>query len=93
MALVQTCRGSHTHTLVTSPGDSDHVWIYVSGIGRVRSPGELEGCSPAGPEEDPNTSRFRIEVIRVPLAAPEEARVVSEPRVFSDPETGAVAGL
>jgi hypothetical protein len=93
VALVQTCRGSHTHTLVTNPKDEENVWIYVSGIGRVRSPSELEGCSRGAPEEDPSTSRFRIEVIRVPLAAPEQARVVSEPRIFADPETGNVAGL
>lgn len=93
VALVQTCRGSHTHTLVTNPKDTENVWIYVSGTGGVRSPSELEGCSRGGPEEDPNTSRFRIEVIRVPLAAPEQARVVSEPRIFADPETGEIAGL
>lgn len=93
VALVQTCRGSHTHTLVTHPRDTENVWIYVSGTGGVRSPSELEGCSRGGPDEDPNTSRFRIEVIRVPLAAPEQARVVAEPRIFADPETGEVAGL
>ena len=93
VALVQTCRGSHTHTVVTSPRDPENIWIYVSGTGGVRSPSELEGCSRGGPQDDPNTSRFRIEVIRVPLSAPEEARVVSEPRIFSDPETGAIAGL
>jgi hypothetical protein len=93
VALVQTCRGSHTHTVVTKPGDDENVWIYVSGTGGVRSPSELEGCSRGAPEEDPNTSRFRIEVIRVPLANPEEARIVSEPRIFADPETGEIAGL
>lgn len=93
ITTVQTCRGSHTHTLVTSPRDSRNVWIYVSGTGGVRSPSELPGCSGATPEEDPNTSLFRIEVIRVPLAAPEEARVVAEPRIFSDPQSGAIAGL
>ncbi len=93
VALVQTCRGSHTHTLVTKPQDRENVWIYVSGTGGVRSPSELSGCSRGAPEEDPNTSRFRIEVIRVPLTAPEESRVVAEPRIFADPETGAIAGL
>jgi hypothetical protein len=93
LTLVQTCRGSHTHTVVTKPGDEENVWIYVSGTGGVRSGEELPGCSPGGPEEDPNTSLFRIEVIRVPLASPEEARVVAEPRIFANPETGEVAGL
>jgi hypothetical protein len=79
---VQTCRGSHTHTVVTSPADTANVYIYVSGSAPVRSPNELPGCSAAPPEEDPNTALFRIEVIRVPLAAPEQARIVSSPRIF-----------
>jgi hypothetical protein len=81
---VQTCRGSHTHTVVTSPTDTANVYIYVSGSAPVRSPNELPGCSAAPPEEDPNTALFRIEVIRVPLAAPEQARIVSSPRIFQD---------
>jgi hypothetical protein len=93
VAAVQTCRGSHTHSLATRPGDSDHVYVYVSGTSPVRPDDELTGCSGRPPEEDPQTSLFRIEVIRVPLAAPHEARVVSEPRVFADRETGAIAGL
>ena len=79
---VQTCRGSHTHTVVTDPDDTAHVYIYVSGAAPVRSPSELPGCSAALPEEDPNTALFRIEVIQVPLAAPERARIVSSPRIF-----------
>ena len=93
VAAVQTCRGSHTHTLVPDPRDASHLYVYVSGTSGVRPADELEGCSARGPSEDPNTSFFRIEVIRVPLAAPQQARVVSEPRVFADRETGAVAGL
>jgi hypothetical protein len=93
VAAVQTCRGSHTHTLVPDLNDPSHLYVYVSGTGQVRPGAELEGCVPAGPSQDPNTSYFRIEVIRVPLAAPQEARVVSEPRIFADPETGNVAGL
>jgi hypothetical protein len=81
---VQTCRGSHTHTVVTSPNDTANVYIYVSGGAPVRSPNELAGCSAAPPEEDPNTALFRIEVIRVPLAHPEQARIVSSPRIFND---------
>ncbi|MDH3733474.1 MAG: hypothetical protein OEU54_08060, partial [Gemmatimonadota bacterium] len=89
---IQTCRGSHTHTLVTSPSDDSRVWIYVSGTGRVRSPSELAGCSGLDPEEDPNTSLFRIEVIEVPLAAPENAEIVNMPRIFAN-EEGDIAGL
>lgn len=95
VAAVQTCRGSHTHTLVADPDDDAHVYVYVSGAAGVRPAEELEGCVMPGPEgEDLEESAlFRIEVIRVPIAAPHEAEVVSEPRPFADPETGDVAGL
>jgi hypothetical protein len=81
---VQTCRGSHTHTVASDPRDSNNVYIYVSGSSRVRSPSELPGCSGLSPDEDPNSALFRIEVIRVPLAAPEQAAIVSSPRIFND---------
>jgi hypothetical protein len=83
LASVQTCRGSHTHTLVTQPGDNDNIYIYVSGTSRVRSADELPGCQDGG-IDDPNTARFRLEVIKVPLAAPERAAIVSSPRIFND---------
>jgi hypothetical protein len=92
VAAVQTCRGSHTHTLVTDPKDPNTVYIYVSGTSGVRSSSELAGCSGAAPDQDPNTSLFRIEVIRVPLAAPQDAKVISTPRIFAD-STGKIAGL
>jgi len=92
-AAIQTCRGSHTHTLVTDPGDPEHVYIYNSGTSSVRPAEELPGCSDADPSEDPNTSLFQIEVIRVPVDAPEEAEIVNEPRLFADPETGEIDGL
>jgi hypothetical protein len=93
VAAVQTCRGSHTHTLVTDPKDDANVYIYVSGSGTVRSPSELPGCSGGPPDQDPNTALFRIEVIKVPLAAPHTATVVNSPRIFANPQTGAIAGL
>ena len=93
VAAVQTCRGSHTHTLVVDPNDKDNVYIYVSGTSFVRQPEELAGCSGGAPDKDPNTALFRIEVIKVPLAAPQEAKIVSSPRVFVDPRTGALNGL
>ena len=93
VAAVQTCRGSHTHTLVMDPNDKDNVYIYVSGTSFVRQPEELAGCSNEQPEKDPNTALFRIDVIKVPVAAPQEAKVVSSPRVFIDPRTGAMNGL
>ena len=93
VVAVQTCRGSHTHTLVVNPNDKDNVYIYVSGTSFVRQPEELAGCSGEKPDKDPNTALFRIDVIKVPLAAPQEAKVVSSPRVFIDPHTGAMNGL
>jgi len=79
---VQTCRGSHTHTVVTQPGDTDNVYIYVSGSAPVRSPNELSGCAVGAEDSTPNTALFRIEVIQVPLAHPEQAHIVSSPRIF-----------
>jgi hypothetical protein len=93
VAAVQTCRGSHTHTLVLDPNDEKNAYIYVSGTSFVRQPEELAGCSGEKPDIDPNTALFRIEVIQVPLAAPQDAKVVSSPRVFIDPRTGAMNGL
>ena len=93
VAAVQTCRGSHTHTLVVDPKDAQNVYIYVSGTSFVRQSEELPGCSDEAPDRDPNTSLFRIEVIQVPVAAPEKARVVSSPRVFMDPRTGVINAL
>ena len=93
VAAVQTCRGSHTHTLVVDPNDKDNVYIYVSGTSFVRRPEELAGCSGEEPDKDPNTALFRIDVIKVPLAAPQDAKIVSNPRVFMDARTGAINGL
>ncbi|HEY0872412.1 MAG TPA: hypothetical protein VGD94_02985 [Vicinamibacterales bacterium] len=93
LAAVQTCRGSHTHTLLEDPDDKENIYVYGSGTGTPRSPEELAGCSDKKAEEDPNTSYYSIDVIQIPLAAPEKARVVNRPRIFSDPNTGAIAGL
>jgi len=89
IANVQTCRGSHTHTVLKDPDDDENVYIYVSGSAPVRPSEELPGCIDA-PQDDPNSAKFRIEVIRVPLANPAEAAIVSSPRIFQDlvaPET------
>jgi len=91
VADVQTCRGSHTHTLVTDPNDPANVYIYVSGTGPVRSGSELTGCARGASLNDTTTSLFRIDIIKVPLAAPQNARIVNSPRIFAD--SGAIAGL
>jgi len=93
VAAIQTCRGSHTHTLVVDPDDDANVYVYVSGTSAVRPGAELAGCSDADPEDNPDTALFSIDVIQVPLAAPENARIVNRPRIFADPETGAISGL
>src|SRR5438132_9844390 len=79
---VQTCRGSHTHTVVTQPGDPNNVYIYVSGTAGVRPGDELKGCKDGG-LNDPDSARFRLEVIKVPLAKPGTAAIVSSPRIFN----------
>src|SRR5919198_2382457 len=82
IANVQTCRGSHTHSVATDPNDPSNVYVYISGAAPVRSPTELPGCVAAPPDSNPNSARFRIEVIKVPLAAPQQAAIVSSPRIF-----------
>src|SRR4029077_17782481 len=79
IGVVQTCRGSHTHSVVTDPNDKSNVYIYISGSAPVRSPNELAGCSAMDPSNDPNSESFRIEVIQVPVSHPQDAHVVSKP--------------
>ena len=93
VADVQTCRGSHTHTLVIDPKDKNNVYIYVSGSAGVRPKEELGGCTGGAAGEDPDTALFTIVVIKVPLAHPELAKVVNSPRIFSDPASGKMDAL
>src|SRR5688572_23579455 len=93
VAAVQTCRGSHTHTLVPDVKHKSRIYVYNSGTGAVRPGEELIGCSGKDYKEDPNTSLFSIDVIEVPLAAPQNARIVNQPRIFMDEKTGALGGL
>jgi hypothetical protein len=93
VAAVQSCRGSHTHTLVIDPKDKENVYIYISGTGSVRQAEELAGCSGEAPDKNPNTALFRIDIIKVPLAHPELSKIVSSPRIFADSQTGALNGL
>ncbi|MEM7414586.1 MAG: hypothetical protein AAF389_03755 [Gemmatimonadota bacterium] len=92
VAAVQSCRGSHTHTVVEQPGDTENVYVYIQGTSRVRPGGELPGCSGGEPDEDENTALFRIEVVKVPLANPAAAEIVNMPRIFAD-DQGNIAGL
>lgn len=92
VAFVQTCRGSHTHTLVPDGKDRASVYLYVSGVSEVRPATEVPGCSGGMPDKDPNTAYFRIEVVKVPLKRPQDAKVVNSPRLFAD-SAGNIAGL
>ena len=93
VAAVQTCRGSHTHTLVTDPKDAANVYVYGSGTSSARSAEELAGCSGKDPKEDPETALFSIDVIQVPVARPQDAKIVARPRIFADEKSGNIAGL
>jgi hypothetical protein len=101
VATVQTCRGSHTHTLLKSPSDDANLYVYVSGTSGVRSTVEMPSCKELTQPQPPNdprvfdqgASRWRIEVIRVPLAAPQNAAVVTSPRLFEDQTTGQINSL
>ena len=89
---VQTCRGSHTHSVVSGPGEDGKIIVFNSGTSSVRDGKELEGCvgDIAG---DERTALFRIDVIEIPVDDPSKARIVLSPAVFADPETGRLAGL
>ena len=84
VANIQTCRGSHTHTVLVDPKDKLNVYVYVSGSAGVRPDAEMTGCVKETPDKNQNSALFRIEVIKVPLAHPEQAAIVSSPRIFND---------
>ncbi len=92
VGAVQTCRGSHTHSVVSGPGEDGRIIVYNSGTSTVREEEELEGCIDESPG-DTRTALFRIDVIEIPVDDPSQARIVDSPAVFADPETGVLAGL
>ena len=93
VAAVQTCRGSHTHTVAQDADENGNIYVYVSGTSRVRDDEELAGCSDDSPFENPESALFRIEVIEIPEDNPAEAKIVNRPFIFSDPDSGTLAGL
>lgn len=94
VAAVQTCRGSHTHTVVSDPNTSrGNIYVYVSGTSAVRDDEELAGCSSDSPFEDEDSALFRIEVIEIPAENPAAARIVNRPFIFADADDGTLAGL
>jgi len=96
VGAVQTCRGSHTHSVISGPdehaGEGGRIIVYNSGISDVRDTEEMEGCYDELPGDD-RTALFRIDVIEIPVADPSKARIVDSPAVFADPEKGILAGL
>ncbi|MEM7351336.1 MAG: DUF305 domain-containing protein [Acidobacteriota bacterium] len=97
VGAVQTCRGSHTHSVVSGPGlggpeDDDKIIVYNSGTSSVREEDELAGCIDETPGDD-RTALFRIDVIEIPVDNPAASRIIDSPAVFADPETGVLAGL
>ncbi|NND54555.1 MAG: DUF305 domain-containing protein [Gammaproteobacteria bacterium] len=92
VGAVQTCRGSHTHSVVSGPGKDGKIIVYNSGTSSVREEEELAGCFDESPGDD-RTALFRIDVIEIPVDNPSKARIVESPAVFADAETGVLAGL
>jgi len=92
VGAVQTCRGSHTHSVVSGPGEDGKIIVYNSGTSGVRDTKEMEGCFDESPG-DYRTALFRIDVIEIPVDDPSKARIVDSPAVFADPEKGVMAGL
>ena len=92
VGAVQTCRGSHTHSVVSGPGEDGKIIVYNSGTSSVREQEEMESCIDEAPGDE-RTALFRIDVIEIPVDDPGKSRIVDSPAVFADPETGAMGGL
>ena len=92
VGAVQTCRGSHTHSVIRGPGEDGKIIVYNSGVAGVREQAEMESCFDESPGDD-RTALFRIDVIEIPVDDPSKSRIVNSPAVFADPETGVLAGL
>ncbi len=92
---VQTCRGSHTHTIVPHPTDSSVIYIYVGGSSNVRDSAEVSGCTGGTVADNPNTAHYRVDIIKVPLNNVQQAAVVGYARIFENlprpPGRGGVA--
>ena len=92
VGIVQTCRGSHTHSVVSGPSADGKIIVYNSGTSSVRDEEELEQCVGDIPGDE-RTALFRIDIIEIPISDPSKSRIVSSPAVFADLETGSLAGL
>ena len=89
VGAVQTCRGSHTHSVVAA--DDERIVVYNSGTSSVRDEEEMKGCTDI--PGDIQTALFRIDVIEIPVKNPVASRIVHSPAVFADPGRDTLAGL
>ena len=92
VGAVQTCRGSHTHSVISGPGRDGRIIVYNSGTAGIREEEEMPGCIDETPG-DTRTALFRIDVIEIPVADPARSRIVHSPTVFADPGQGTLAGM
>ena len=92
VGAVQTCRGSHTHSVVSGPTKDNKIIVYNSGTAQIRDREELDQCIGEVPGDN-RTALFRIDIIEIPISNPSESRIISSPTVFADPESGALGGL
>ncbi len=92
VGAVQTCRGSHTHSVVDGATIDGKIIVYNSGTSSVRDQEEMEDCFEDIPGDD-RTALFRIDVIEIPINDPSQSKIVNSPTVFADSETGVLAGL
>jgi hypothetical protein len=90
---VQTCKGSHTHTIIPDPKNKDVVYIYISGSQGARPATELAGCNNGTDPADVNNSLYRLDVIKVPLKHPEQAEVVTGARIFTGLSPAATSAI
>ena len=90
VGAVQTCRGSHTHSVVSSSKKEGKIIVYNSGTGRVRDNEEKADCFGW---DGGGSSYFSIDVIEIPINDPSKSKIVKSPKVFMDLETGNIAGL
>lgn len=80
---VQTCKGSHTHTLVPSRTNKNIIYLYVSGQQGARPETELAGCKNGNDPADKTNSLYQLDIIKVPLDNPERAEVIPGARIFT----------
>ena len=90
VGAVQTCRGSHTHSVVSSSKKEGKIIVYNSGTGRVRDNEEKADCFGW---DGGGSSYFSIDIIEIPVNNPSKSKIVKSPKVFMDLETGNIAGL